>query len=213
MEEEEISYKTLRKIQELEKNSPVLTVLKLNFYIELNKYLKNLENRCESESSQSKQVLLKEELSNIKKIATKIYEQREKKIVLAAITKVRGGNPDISKMIDIEKDLYDSVLNLMLNSRKEFLKEKSTKPAEPIISKKNEENNHDEKKQEPPEEVSNLEEDNRNPIVRITDNIPEFIGTDEKKYNLRNNDVLSMPEDMSEMLVKRGVAKKIKHNY
>jgi DNA replication initiation complex subunit (GINS family) len=213
MEEEEISYKTLRKIQEMEKNSPVLNVLKPNFYIELNKYLKNLENRCGSESSQQKQVLLKEELSNIEKIAINIYEQREKKIVLAAITKVRGGNPDISKMIDIEKHLYDSVLNLMQNSRKEFLKEKSKETAEPIISKKNEENTHEEKKQDTSKEVSNLEEDNRNPIVRITENIPEFIGTDEKKYNLRNNDVLSMPEDMSEMLVKRGVAKKVNHNY
>ena len=213
MEEEEISYKTLRKIQELEKNSPVLTELKPNFYVELNKYLKNLDTQLESESSQQKQALFKEELSNIEKIATNIYEQREKKIVLAAITKVRGGNPDISKMIDIEKDLYDSVLNLMLNSRKEFLKEKLKEPVEPKVSKKNEEKTINEKKQEPPEEVSNLEEDNRNPIVRITDNIPEFIGTDEKKYNLRNNDVLSMPEDMSEMLVKRGVAKKVKHNY
>lgn len=213
MEEEEISYKTLRKIQEMEKNSPVLTFLKPNFYIELNKYLKNLENRYGIEPSQQKQVLLKEELSNFEKIATNIYEHREKKIVLAAITKVRGGNPDISKMIDIEKHLYDSVLNLMLNSRKEFLKEKSTETVEPIISKRNDENTHEEKKQDPSEKVTTFEGDNRNQILRITENIPEFIGTDEKKYNLRNNDVLTMPEDMSEMLVKRGVAKKVKHNY
>jgi hypothetical protein len=43
----------------------------------------------------------------------------------------------------------------------------------------------------------------------ITKNIPEFIGTDEKKYNLRKNDIISLPEDMSEMLSKRGVADKI----
>ncbi len=211
MDDEEIEYKTLRKIQEMEKNSPVLTELKSYFYDKLNKYLKHLENRLKSESSQQKQILLKDEIQNIKKIATNIYEQREKKIILAAVTKVRGGNPDLSKMIDIEENLFNSILNLMLNSRKKFLEDKTEEFVEPESSKKNEKEKDDEKKQEPSEKEHNLKEKNINPIVRITENIPEFIGTDEKKYNLRNNDIVSIPEDMSDMLVSRGVAKKVNH--
>ncbi len=90
MEEEEISYKTLRKIQQMEKNSPVLTELKTIFYSELLEYIENLNNRLERETSSQKKMLLKDEIQNTKKIAANIYEQREKKILLAAISKARG---------------------------------------------------------------------------------------------------------------------------
>jgi hypothetical protein len=39
--------------------------------------------------------------------------------------------------------------------------------------------------------------------------MPEFIGTDEKKYFLRKNDLISMPQNMSEMLANRGVVDKV----
>ena len=34
--------------------------------------------------------------------------------------------------------------------------------------------------------------------------------TDKKKYNLRKNDIISLPENMSEMLIKRGAGKEVK---
>jgi len=200
METDEISYKNLRRIQQLEKTSPLLSKINNNFYENLSEYLKNLNNRLERETSSQKQVLLKDEIQNTKKIATNIYEQREKKILLAAISKARGGNPDLKNMIDVEKNLFDPVLNLMLDSRKKILetetKENKSSDTKTVETKKEEKT---EKKQE-----------NTNSIVRVTQDIPEFIGTDEKKYNLRNNDVISLPEDMSDMLSKRGVVKKIK---
>ena len=199
MEEEEINYRTLRKIQQMEKNSPVLTELKPDFYNVLLEYLKNLDNRLDKETTTQKQILLKDEIQNTKKIATNIYEQREKKILLAAISKARGGNPDLKNMIDVEKNLFDPVLNLMLDSRKKIIE---------IKTKENKSNNT--KTVEPEEEKTEEKQENSNPIVRVTQDIPEFIGTDEKKYNLRNNDVVSLPEDMSDMLSKRGVVEKIK---
>lgn len=199
MEEDEISYRTLRKIQQMEKNSPVLTELKPDFYNVLLEYLKNLDNRLDRETTTQKQILLKDEIQNTKKIATNIYEQREKKILLAAISKARGGNPDLKNMIDLEKNLFDPVLNLMLDSRKKIIE---------IKTKENKSNNK--KTVEPEEEKTEEKQENSNPIVKVTQDIPEFIGTDEKKYNLRNNDVVSLPEDMSDMLSKRGVVEKIK---
>ena len=203
MDEEEISYKTLRKIQQMEKNSPVLTELKTIFYSELLEYIENLNNRLERETSSQKQMLLKDEIQNTKKIAANIYEQREKKILLAAISKARGGNPDLKNMIDVEKNLFDSILDLMQKSRKNFLEreipENKSNEAKTVESKEvTSKSNKSEEKQE-----------NSIPIVRVTQDIPEFIGTDEKKYNLRNNDIISLPDDMSEMLSKRGVVKKI----
>jgi hypothetical protein len=60
-----------------------------------------------------------------------------------------------------------------------------------------------------PDEKYDKKKNNLNPIVRVTNNIPEFVGTDEKKYNLRKNDIVSLPDDMCNMLLKRGVVKKI----
>ena len=125
MEEDEINYRILRKIQQMEKNSPILTEIKSNFYLDLSKYLENLKNRLQDETTSQKQTLLKEEIHNTQKIAENIYEQREKKILFAAISKARGGNPDLKNMINIEKNLFDSVLNIMITSRKQFLKKDS----------------------------------------------------------------------------------------
>lgn len=199
MEEDEINYRTLRKIQQMEKNSPVLTELKPDFYNVLLEYLKSLDDRLDRETTTQKQILLNDEIQNTKKIATNIYEQREKKILLAAISKARGGNPDLKNMIDLEKNLFDPVLNLMLDSRKKIIE---------IKTKENKSNNT--KTVESREEKTEEKQENSNPIVRVTQDIPEFIGTDKKKYNLRNNDIVSLPEDMSDMLSKRGVVEKIK---
>ncbi len=144
MEDDEINYRTLRKIQQMEKNSPILTDLRPDFYDNLSEYLESLNNRLESESSSQKQMLLKDEIQNTKKIATSIYEQREKKVLLAAVTKARGGNPDLKNMVNIEKNLFEPVLELLLNSRKKILenetiknKSNDMKTVEPEEEKKN----------------------------------------------------------------------------
>ena len=198
MEEDEINYRTLREIQQLEKNSPILTELKSYFYIDLSKYLNELEKRLKNESSSQKQTLLKDEIENTKKISINIYELREKKILFAAITKTRGGNPDIKNMLNIEKNLFDSLINILKTTRIQLFKQ------EPV-----EKNTID--SEEKPVETKELEEKqkNSNPIVRVIEDVPEFIGTNEKRYYLRKNDVLSLPDDMCEMLFRRGVIKKI----
>ena len=87
----------------------------------------------------------------------------------------------------------------MTASRKQFLKKESNENSsnEPVKVEPKKEEETEEKKQ------------NSNPIVRAKQNMPEFIGTDERKYNLRNGDVLSLPADMSEMLSKRGAVERI----
>lgn len=196
MDADEINYRTLRKIQQIEKNSPVLTKIDSDFYSALSGYLKGLDNRLGKESSSQKQMLLKDEIQNTMKIATNIYEQREKKVLLAAISKARGGNPDLKNLVDVEKNLFDSVLKLMTQSREKLLNKKPKDGEKTVVSKeKNKENGRQE---------------NSNPIVRVTEDIPEFVGTDTRKYNLRKGDVVSLPRDMGDTLSRRGAAKKIR---
>lgn len=200
MNEDELSYKTLRKIQQMEKNSPSLTNLYPGFYSALSEYLEKLDNRLKNESSSQKKMILSDEIQNTKKIVINIYEQREKKILLAAASKARGGNPDLKNLENVERNLFDSVLNLMLDSREKFLEKSTEKKTDKGESKTVE---SPVKKEEP------AEQSNSNPIMRITENIPEFIGTDRKNYNLRDGDLVSLPEDMGKMLSKRGVAEEV----
>jgi len=206
--EEEINYRALRKIQQLEKNTPVLTDLKTNFYMDLADYLKNLNNRLEKENDTQKKGLLKDEIENTKKIAFNIYEQREKKILLSAASKARGGNPDFKNMLSIEKQLFDSIINHMKKTRDNVFENKNciedNEPSEKDNQKEIIEENNNEK-----EETGNEKTSNTNPVLMVKKDVPEFVGTDEKKYKLRKNDVISISKDMANMLCKRDTVDKL----
>ncbi len=196
METNEIGYKTLRRIQQLEKTSPLFTKIDVNFYHKLSEYLKNLESVVEQEENPQKIKLFNDEIQNTKKLAFSIYELREKKIVQAALSKVRGGKPDLKNVLDVEEKLYESLVEQIILSRKKILEEKSVEF----------------KKDESKTETLRKEENKRNtnPIVRVLEDIPEFVGTDMKTYSLRKNDVLTVSKEMSGPLIKRGVVKQIK---
>lgn len=196
MNAEEINYKTLRKIQQLERTSPLFTKIDTDFYHKLALYIKNLENIVEREENPQKIKLFKDEIQNTKKIANSIYELREKKIVQSALSTVRGGKPDLKNLLDIEKKLYDSLVEYINFSRKEILDGKSEK-----IKK-------DKPKPEKSEEKGKTKNDN--PILRVEENIPEFVGTDMKTYLLRKEDVITLSKEMIDPLIKRGVVKQIK---
>lgn len=194
MEDNEISYKILRQIHQLEKTSPFLTKIHTNFYLKLAEYLKNLKSVIEQEEDSQKIKLFNDEIKNTEKLALSIYEFREKKIVQAALSKVRGGKPDLKNILDREKRLYESLIEQIMLTRKKILEEKSVEKG------KNGAKNRE----------KNKRETNNNPMVRVIEDIPEFIGTDMKTYALRKDDIVSLPKQMSELLVKRNVVKQIK---
>lgn len=210
MTDEEISYRTLRKIQQMEKNTPILTDLDNNFYKNLKNYIFDLNGHLKSESNEHKKKMLDEEIENTKKIIINIYEQREKKILLTAISKARGGKPDLKNMVGIEKTFFDSILNLINSFRnnilenKKIIEEKKEEPDREII-----ETTKENKIIENKNEIKSLKNNNFNPIVRVIKDMPNFIGTDAKRYNLKKNDVVSLPKDMQEMLSKRKVVEKL----
>lgn len=195
MDEDDISYKALRKIQQQEKTLSLLTRIDQNFYKKFSEYLKNLQRIAENEENSQRIQLFNDEIQNTKNIALNIYELREKKIVQAALSRVRGGKPDLKNLLEIEKKLFDSLVEQIIVSRKELLEPKIEKK---IKTKSTQGTGEKEKK------------NNTNAIVRVTQDTPEFVGTDMKTYSLRKNDVLTLPEEMSVPLLERGVVKQIK---
>ncbi|MCK5459133.1 MAG: DNA replication complex GINS family protein, partial [Thermoplasmatales archaeon] len=179
-----------------EKTSPLLTKIDQKFYQKFSEYLKNLQRIAEKEDDANKLKLFDDEIQNTKKIAFNIYELREKKIIQAALSKVRGGKPDLKNLLEIEKRLYDSLVKQIIVSREEILEQKLEKRTDPKLSSET-----GEKKKKIP---------NTNAIVRVTQDTPEFVGTNMKTYSLRKDDVLTLPKEMSEPLLKRGVVEQIK---
>ncbi len=106
MEFDDTAYMTFRKIQLMEEKSPLLTKIEQMFYSKLSEYQENPSNMTEKE------------IQNIKKIFIGICEIRERKIVQAALSKARGGKPDLKNMLDEEKKLFDSIVDIILQSRK-----------------------------------------------------------------------------------------------
>jgi DNA replication initiation complex subunit (GINS family) len=195
-EHEEISYKTLRRLQQAEQASSLLTKINVNFYQDLSSYIKNLEQSSNNEKNPLKLKLFTDEIQNIKKIANGIYELREKKIVQAALATARGGTPDCTNLLDAEKKLYDALVDRIILSRKEIFENPTDRPL----------------KTQPSSALKEPQKPNvnTNSIVRVLDDTPEFIGIDEKTYSLRKEDVLSLPNEMTETLQKKGVVKRLK---
>ena len=190
--DDEINYKTLRKIQQSEAASPLLTKLDHSFYERLLSYLSDLAKLDKKEENPSKQKLISDEIQNITKIANGIYEQREKKIVQAALSNARGGKPDVKHMLAEEKQFYVEFVAMIGDARKTIFEKTQIQPASPV-----------EKKPPLPENPS--EEKNTNPLVRVIADIPAFIGPDMKTYILKKQDILSIPKEIAEPLKKRGV--------
>ncbi|HWR28123.1 MAG TPA: hypothetical protein VN377_06790 [Candidatus Thermoplasmatota archaeon] len=195
-EHEDINYKTLRRIQQDEQTLSLLTKITVGFYKDLSSYMKTIERSIEHEKNPLKLKLFGDEIQNTRKIANSIYELREKKIVQAALATARGATPDLTNFLEIEKKLYRSLVEQIMVSRKEIF-EKPTDPptATPPAS---------------PTPAPVKEDSNTHPIVRVLEDTPEFIGTDGKSYLLRKEDVLSMPSEMTEPLLKKKVVKQVK---
>lgn len=195
MDQEEMSYKILRRIQQLETSSPTLTKIDACFYQNVSKYLAQLNTLAENEVSPQKHKLLADELQNTRKIAWNIYEQREKKIIQVALSTVRSGKPELKNLIEQEKRFYDSLIELIQRTREEIFQKPSNKaPPQDTIPRVDQTGN----------------EKNPNPMVRVTQDIPAFVGTDMKTYQLRRNDVLSLSKEIAEPLTKRQVVQYLK---
>lgn len=202
MDISDISYRMLREIQRKEESSPRLSKLEDDFYNVLHEYLDELNKRCQEESTPQKKILLNDEIQNIVKIIRTIYESREKKIVLAAMSQARGGHPDLQYLTATEKQLFESLLHQLRDARERQLEGKHGQ-------KERVETQHEEP-QPPPDTIDKTDDGNTaQPLVLITKTLPEFIGTDKKRYAVRKDDVITLPEDMAETLIKRKAAKRI----
>ena len=200
MDIDELNYKTLRKIQQIEEKTPALSKINPELYINFSDYIKILNLRFKNEINEQRKIILKNEINNTKKIIKNIYEQREKKILIAIMTKVRGGEPNLKNLVNTEKILFESILEIVIRQRQQIIDKK-------VINNDLVNDNRTNIKI-----VEKRVKNENNKIFLVRDNIPEFIGTDARKYNLRKDDLITIPKNTSELLLNKRVVKEIKKN-
>lgn len=181
---ETLTYEELRRIEQLERNSPELVKISNEFYGIVRDHIALLEKKLKKEqttnSGSRKESLLTNEIKNTRRLSESIYERREKKIMQLALATVRGGEPHLKYLTGGENRFYDMLLDTLKEGRQMILGGSTQKKKSDVT------------------------------IIRILKELPQFIGRDMKKYSLREEDVLSVPKDMAKILIERGAAEEIK---
>ncbi|MEK6841076.1 MAG: hypothetical protein AABW57_02735 [Nanoarchaeota archaeon] len=195
MAEEIITYEILYDILRRERSRQELQKLDINFFNDINKYIKEKKAILEDLKSKSSIFAKKEiektekELINIKKIVKEIYDKRESKILqLALSSAVTNKIQDGSNLLNEEKLIFDGLVKFLKDSRENLLNQ--------LLD--------DEK----PKVIKSEQESIK--TVRILQPIPKFIGDDLNEYGpLEEEFIASLPIKVAELLIKNNKAEEI----
>lgn len=228
-EDEPFSFETIANVYREERKSKTLTKLPMNFYQDLINYLNELKSVYVEERSKDpispKTMMLEDEYTKAQKRTAQIYEHRERKIVLLALSAVNSGNPDLKLLTKKEKDAFSEIARVLSENRSLIMLEKENQTCTPTsflskegveikepkeIEKSNKEIESKKIKSENDNEIFEFDDDeNENPVLLILEDIPSF-ETEERSYNLKRNDAISLSKDVAKILCAHKKARVIK---
>ena len=217
MEEENkemvVSYETLFELLRREKERDELQKLHSSFFDDVASFIVEKKNSLDNDQTQlggfNEQG--KRELENLKRILSNLYEVREKKIVSMALdkSKTKSSIIDTSLFLKDESKLFDEIVMLLDRSREMILVNVSNGqlPKELDVKEEAKHSNQAEEKKE------SEEKENRTKMVRFVHSVPKFVGKELEEYGpFEEEDVASLPAEISNVLVKKGRAEELNEN-
>ncbi|MBI1978514.1 MAG: DNA replication complex GINS family protein [Candidatus Aenigmarchaeota archaeon] len=121
------------------------------------------------------------EMKGIERLVEEIFNRRERKIINSAIIAARNGMPP-ENLGEEERPFYNSIVGLIKNRRNDLLKSVLTGKVE-----------------------------KSSPEVTFKEDIPAFVGIDEKTYGpFKKGDIAALPPENTRTLLERGVAEEAK---
>ncbi len=211
-----ITFEAIREVHRKEKESSTLQKIPERFFEEVSEYLRVKEA---GKSDPANYI----ELENARMIVNDIIDRRERKVLEGALAFVRSGIP-LDNMLEHEKDLFERVSEILRSHRRDFWNRiKSRKgddrESESGADEADQEKAHEqipeeveeeiEERMEIFEEVEEQEPDFSGVYLALKD-LPQFIWTDNRKYLIKEKDILKLPEELASFLEGKGVLKKIK---
>ena len=134
-DEEEFTYASLVNRWRRERASAALTRMEGHFYEAFDRHLRQLREEYQKEHALNpatpKVLILQDELMNLQRVRDDLYDLREKKMVTAALIAARGGNPDRANMTKEEEVLFDEVLRVLRDARRNLLRRGQPREAPP----------------------------------------------------------------------------------
>jgi DNA replication initiation complex subunit (GINS family) len=123
---DDINYEKISQIYKKERKSSKLIDLNKDFYEVLISHLKELQEEYNKKHMNShtstEALLLNNEICKLDGIIKEIYTRRERKVLLSALD--LGSASESDKMLDHEKQLYSSVVEMLKGFRDEVLDQK-----------------------------------------------------------------------------------------
>lgn len=191
--DEEISFRRVTRIYREESSRRSLTPLEPDFFEKLNLYLDDLESRLkeqQKEGGQSKTAtLLRDEHQKACRKRDQIFRLRSRKIAILAASRAGGASVDLGPLARPEIAMFEAIGELITDARAGIY---GTGKPEPAC-------------ETPRREAS---APSRNVIIRVLEDIPSFAGV-EGNYDLKKEDVTSLPRQVAEVLVKQGKVQEI----
>ncbi|UCE37390.1 MAG: DNA replication complex GINS family protein [Thermoplasmata archaeon] len=226
-EDKTFNFEMIAQVYREERNSATLTKLPPHFFKNIMDYIEKLRSNYieerKNDPASPRTLMLEDEFHKSEKRILEIYELRERKIVLLALSAANGGNPKIDLMTIEEKNAFNNLVevliknrsNIILNAKEDACEIKKTsslgqKTMEKDLTKESifEENNLTKEDMKMIDE-SNLQIDDshkENPVILILEDIPSF-ETEERIFNLKKDDTITLPLEYARILCKHGKAK------
>lgn len=121
------------------------------------------------------------ELENVRNTLKRFFELREQKLVSATLDTARTGLPPDGMTKDEERAFYGFV-DMVKKFRENFFEELRK---EPVAAKQT--------------------------VYKVKKSLPEFVGPDLKTYRLNENETVTLPKELEELLLKEGVIEKVEN--
>lgn len=217
-EKKEVTYEELMSIHRQESGNNILAKIHPELYRKAAVYIENLERRCKGEKEANSEIsgMLLNQLNRAQEKTAEIYELRMRKIALLAMTSAFGAEPRLDNMAPEELDAFNTLKEFFLSHHENTLK--------PRCDELREYGDELKATEEPARKGKTSgtsgksagagaqpEEKDENIIVRILENLPAFAGTN-RNYELKKEDIISLPRNIAEILVRHNKATEIKHS-
>lgn len=187
--EDEMSFRRITRIYREESSRRSLTPLEPDFFEKLNAYLKDLDASAREQDSKSKSsALLTDECQKATKKRDQVFRLRSRKIANLAASKATGASVDLEPLTGPELAIFENIVAVITDARARIY---GAGKAEAV---------------EKPKAVT--QPPSKNVVLRILEDIPPFAGA-EGNYNLKREDVASLPKKVADILVKKGKAQEI----
>jgi DNA replication factor GINS len=220
----------LRAVQVDERGTDSLQPLRDSFYRDVAAYIDRLRKERERaaaaaddpfDSDEVRQ--LTDEIETVEEVIEAIYDRRMGKVVKRASLAASGMQTDETGLTDEEAELFDGLVGLIEANRRDVLSTIDGEGVSRSGGPSADEAPADEAPAPPPDEAldesESAAEENGDPepagddeerlTVRITQDIGEIFGVDERVYELSAEDVVSLPAANAEPLLDRDAAKKL----